>query len=126
MNDDGTTLAEVSLTFIPLLTAAFAGFIGWLLGRGKERRDMRRQGYVSWLRAARNLVSPVPGTVPIPGTYSLPVPQRISELNDWTVELQVLGSKKVAEEANRFLRWVTGSQLSQQNERQLSDIPARG
>jgi hypothetical protein len=66
MNDDGITMAEVGLAFIPVLTAVVAGLIGWLLGRGKERREMRKQAYVDWLRAARNLASPPPGAALTP------------------------------------------------------------
>jgi hypothetical protein len=43
MNDQGVTWAEVALAVLPALTTVVAGGLGWIFGRGKERRDMRRQ-----------------------------------------------------------------------------------
>jgi hypothetical protein len=113
MSESGISFGEVLLAFIPILTAVLAGLLGWVIGRGRERRDMRRQAYVDWLRAARNLVTPPPGVVPQrPGTVTVPFPKRIQELNDSTVEIKVVGSKRVGDEADKFLQWVDGPNLA--------------
>ena len=102
MNDQGVTWAEVALAVLPALTTLAAGVVGWLFGRGRERRDMRRQAYVNWLKAARYLVVP-PDDDPQPGRIQVPFPKRKRDLNDATIEIQIVGSGRVTVEAKKFL-----------------------
>jgi hypothetical protein len=75
------------------------------LARTRERRvDMRKDVYVGWMKAARFLGSwPSNLPTPTPGNIQMPHPAMKERINEATTELELIGSTKVVEAANRYL-----------------------
>jgi hypothetical protein len=79
-----------------LLGVVAGALIGWRIGRAREMRDVRRNVYVEWLKAARLLGSWPPG-LPIPtrGNLQIPHPAIKQRINEATSELELVASREV-------------------------------
>jgi hypothetical protein len=110
-----TSLADFATAALPALTALMGIGLGWLIGRGRERREMRRAAYVEWQRAARNIAAwPVDEPLPPPGSeIDLPHPKQASRLNDATIELSLVASNRVKAASEAYLKKLAGESVAQ-------------
>jgi hypothetical protein len=109
------SFAEFATAALPALTALMGISLGWVVGRGRERREMRRAAYVEWQRAAR-LIGAWPADEPVPppdAEVGLPHPRQSARLNDATIELSLLASNRVKQAADAYLEKLVGEAIAQ-------------
>lgn len=100
----GDTITAVMDGIFPLLGVLLGALLTWRIGRGRERRDVRRDIYVEWLKAARLLGSrPSDAPTPTQGTVQIPHPAMKQRINEATVELELVASREVIEAGNRYI-----------------------
>ena len=105
MTRQGASFADFATAALAAFTALMGIGLGWFVGRGRERRDMRRAAYVEWQRAAR-LIGAWPPDEPLPSAgaqVDLPHPKQSTRLNDATIELHLIASDRVVAAADAYL-----------------------
>lgn len=110
-----TPFAEFATAALPTFTALLGIALGWMVGRGRERREMRRAAYVEWQRAARLIgLWPADETVPAEGSQvGLPHPKQSARLNEATIELTLLASNRVKDAADAYLEKLASGALGE-------------
>jgi hypothetical protein len=101
INDTITAALPAVFTLFGVLAGVL---ITWRIGRARETRDVRRDVYVEWLKAAR-LLGSWPSGVPTPtgGNIRIPHPVMKQRINEATTELELVASREVIEAGNRYL-----------------------
>jgi hypothetical protein len=110
VNDTITAALPGVFTLLGVLAGAL---IAWRIGRAREKRDVRRDVYVEWLKAAR-LLGSWPSGVPTPtvGAVQMPHPAMKQRINEATTELELVASREVIEAGNRYLAEIGSPGLS--------------
>jgi hypothetical protein len=96
--------SDLARDALPAVSALVGVLVGWLAGRGREKRDARRLAYIEWLRAARALARwPEGEPEPQGGQVQLPHRRTRDRLNEATSELELVASDEVRRAAGAYL-----------------------
>jgi hypothetical protein len=96
-----------------LLGGLAGALIAWRIGRARETRNLRKDVYIGWLKAARFLGSwPSNQPTPTGGNIQVPHPAMKERINEATTELELVASRKVVDAANRYLEEIKSPGLA--------------
>lgn len=104
---------EVALVVISPLVGFLGVLVGQVFVRSRELRDMRREAYMAWMRAARGLSMWV-GEIPSGGAITFPHLERLHELNLRTTDLGIVASRRVLQAADTFMDVWTSEDFGQE------------
>jgi hypothetical protein len=101
---------------LPAATALIGIGVGWVAGRGRERRDMRVGAYLEWMRAARLVLTWPIGEPPPTNGAMVPHPMMQLRLVDAVAEVELVGSATVVAASRAYLESVdeTAERVGQQ------------